>query len=52
MPPRAMGEHWAHNAAHITGSMDEEIFLINRLGTGFDARHPLHSSALPVASRP
>lgn len=37
-----MGEHWAHNAAHITGGMDEEVFFINRLWTGFDSLHPLH----------
>ena len=38
----AMGEHWAHNAAHITDGMDEEVFFINRLWAGFDSHHPLH----------
>nr|SPS04610.1 protein of unknown function [Candidatus Nitrotoga fabula] len=38
----ATGEHWAHNAAHITGGIDEEVFFINRLWTGFDSHHPLH----------
>lgn len=37
-----MGEHWAHNAAHITDGMDEEVLFINRLWTGFDSHHPLH----------
>lgn len=39
-----MGEHWAHNAAHITDGMDEEVFFINRLWTGFDSHHPLQIS--------
>lgn len=43
MPLVAMGEHWAHNAAHITGGTQESCVSINRLGTGCCSHHPLHA---------
>lgn len=49
-PFGAMGEHWAHNAAHITDGIRKSCVSINKLGIGCCSLHPLQRRALAGAA--